>query len=283
MGAAATVRRADVHHAPLFGSDVAVSGDTAFVSAPWYPTDERQAHGAVFVYGRESGSGEWTHQQTLVLDVGNSNGNTVDVDGTTGITTGDGTYVWVFERSGGTWERVEILTGDTTDEYAASVGALSGDTIVSGSSTELEAYVYERSDAGWKWIETFTPDGELGLQSLFGYAVDVDGDRLAVGDPTRTDDPGVVYVYERSDAGWERATKLTVDGSDGIGWSLALRGDRLLVGADEEPYVFDRSSGAWTRTRTIDYGGALAPGGTRAAIGERVADDETGAVYVVDL
>lgn len=270
--------------APLFGSDVAVDGDTAFVSSPWYILGF-QSHGAVFVYERESEGGEWTRRRRLDLGE-NTGGQSVDLDGSTGVATGDGGTAYVFERRDGGWERAETVSIGS-GEYDPAAAAVSEGAVVLGSYLEREAYAFERTDAGeWESVARFTPDEGLGSDSLFGIEVDIDGDRIVVGDPTKYEEPGAVYVYERSEAGWERTATLTVEDSSGVGGTLLLQGDRLLVGVsgtDAGTYLYREDGGTWTRERTFDRGGPSAFDGNRIAYGESTEDDGRGAVYVVEF
>ncbi|ESP88492.1 FG-GAP repeat protein [Candidatus Halobonum tyrrellensis] len=269
---------------PRFGGGVAVDGDTAFVSAPGYPTAPVSAYGAVFVYERESGDG-WARRHRFDLGP-NLGGGAVVVDGATGIATDSGGTVYVFERRGGGWERTEGFAAGS-DEYAAVAADLSGGTVVVGSYTDREAYVLERSAAGeWEAVARFTPDAGLDHLSLFAISVAVDGDRIVVADPTKpADDDGVVYVYERSASGWEPTTRRPLAEVGGTGWSLELRGDRLVVGGSEATLLYELRDGTWTHERAVDHVGSVAFDGSRLAVGVAEYDrgDETGEVYVVDL
>ena len=70
--------------------------------------------------------------------------------------------------------------------------------------------------------------------------------------------PGSIYVFERTDDGWEFAYIITgddVDIGDGFGAALAVDGDRLLVGSPGRDdgrgaaYLFERGAdGEWTQT-----------------------------------
>jgi uncharacterized repeat protein (TIGR01451 family) len=121
-------------------------------------------------------------------------------------------------------------------------------------------------------------DGAQGDQ--FGFSLAIDGDSLAVGAPTADgpggEDAGAVYVFRKREATWVQEAKLTAgDGAPGaqLGFSVALRGDTLAVGAAKDGargslsgavYVFERAGTTWTqrakltgaRTRAFDVLGA---------------------------
>lgn len=124
--------------------------------------------------------------------------------------------------------------------------------------------MFEPASDEWTQTATLTPDdGDGG--DRFGNTVALDGDRALVGAP-RDEDPnggGSTYVFESSGSGWTQGAKLAAedgDSDDGFGGSLALDGDRVLVGAnrDEDPngpkagsvYVFGRDVSTPTETPT---------------------------------
>ncbi len=102
-----------------------------------------------------------------------------------------------------------------------------------------------------------------------GYALAADGDRVVVGAPNKSDafpQSGAAYVFERTPSGWVQTAKLTeeadADSSNGFGGSVALDGDRIVVGApgaDLSPsvvgvgvvYVFDRTPSGWARVARL--------------------------------
>jgi hypothetical protein len=173
---------------------------------------------------------------------------------------------------------------------------------------------------GQSWAETATvipSDGELG--DSFAYAVAVSGDTVVVGafgDLHAGVNSGSAYVYERDHGGsgaWGEATKLLPSDAaagDSFGQSVAIDGDRILVGAvnaagydpdSGAAYVFERDAGgpgAWgqvaklTSTNTIDsvtFGYSVALSGDTAVVGDVDAftypsgwPEETGAAFVFE-
>jgi hypothetical protein len=149
-------------------------------------------------------------------------------------------------------------------------------------------------------------DGE-GLDR-FGNAVAISGNTAIVGAPfddVSADDSGAAYVFVRSAAGWTLQAKLVpADGAarDYFGWSVALAGDRAVVGsvlhdaAESDAgaaYVFVRSGSAWTQeaklkppsgvTSGAAFGFTLALDAQTIAVGsvgDHGAADYTGSVYV---
>lgn len=148
----------------------------------------------------------------------------------------------------------------------------------------------------------------------FGYSVALDGDRIVVGahfDDTATGgtNAGSVYVFDRSSAGvWVQTGPIVAsDGAanDYFGQSVALDGDRMVVGAYNDDtagganagsvYVFDRSSaGSWVQTGPIvasdglggdSFGEHVALDGDRMVVGAPNDDPagvaDAGSVYVM--
>lgn len=97
----------------------------------------------------------------------------------------------------------------------------------------------------------------------FGSVVAISGDTAVVGAPYDTvngkSHQGSVYVFTRSGNSWSQQAQLFAsDGSAGdeFGWSVAVDGDTIVVGADADDvfantdqgsaYVFTRSGTVWT-------------------------------------
>jgi len=123
-----------------------------------------------------------------------------------------------------------------------------------------EAYV-KASNPGWR-------DG-------FGFSVAVSGDTMAVGAPREDSrasgvngdqsdnsrpDTGAVYVFTRSGATWTQQAYLKPSDPGAptakheFGWSVALDGDTLAVGAParEAVYVFERTAGSWSERSLLE-------------------------------
>lgn len=138
-------------------------------------------------------------------------------------------------------------------------------------------YVYTQSDADSSWTlrgsRVVPPviSGHSLNDALFGKAVVVEGDRLVVGAPdynASNGDTGAVFVYEFDDTldDWVYQNLLTPADSlaDDFGHSLALQGDRLLVGDPlDDPsgfpsnygsvsyFEYDFGTNAWNLTKEL--------------------------------
>ena len=167
---------------------------------------------------------------------------------------------YVYVRGAREWQQAAVLASDEVGRdtgFGAAV-AISGDTIVVGArsarhpvwgTTSGRVFVFQRPAGGWSGHPepaatlAFEPVGN-GERSTFGADVAVDGDLVAVGDPSglRDDgDPyhqrnGRVYTYRRPARGWSGETRALAtlepdDGRNAFGRSVALDGTTLVVGA----------------------------------------------------
>lgn len=92
----------------------------------------------------------------------------------------------------------------------------------------------------------------------FGASVAVDGDTLVVGVPDHATDAGllgagIVHIYVRNSGAWVRQANLsqpTVNAGDGFGTSVAISGDRVVVGAPGYDSGATDSGAAFVFTRT---------------------------------
>lgn len=191
--------------------------------------------------------------------------------------------------------------------------AVDGDYALVGAhlaSTAGAVYAYRRTGSTWPNFQTFTSSSATGGGEAFGVSIAMDERVAAIGgfcdDYTTFDGSGVVYVYERLGDDWEETARLSpLEDGPGryFGYSVALEGDRLVVGANaylnpEEPsaaFVFDRVNGVWEQTQRLQpddgtagdrFGTAVAVAGDRILVGAPdalVGGVPTGAVYVFDL
>jgi hypothetical protein len=153
---------------------------------------------------------------------------------------------YVFEYDEGKWDPVARLTpnGSTIPSLFGWSVAISGDTVVVGAPLDLffvgAAYVFKRD--GDKWNEVPETILESGLEPfpppfykppLFGWSLAFDGSTLLVGTP------GVnsTYFYSREGGEWPKEEDILTaydaepDAEDRFGWSVAISGDRVVVGS----------------------------------------------------
>ncbi len=208
----------------------------------------------------------------------------VDISSATAVVATSG-VVNIFERDAGglgNWGVVRKLVPpaevDSPNLFGMSV-AIDGDWVVVGTPFAVDtfigstgrAYVYRRDAGGANaWGATATLAPSLVLQENFGRSVGIDGDIIAVGDPTVVTDAasGFLEIFERSGVTWTRAyTRIRTyvgPNSTGYGQAIDVSGDSVVVG---EPrigmsfgeigglvHVYTRSpgsSGTWTAGQAL--------------------------------
>jgi len=90
----------------------------------------------------------------------------------------------------------------------------------------------------------------------FGQALDVDGDRVFVGESQNIHTPGRVYIYEQDADTWTETTYLeATDGKvgDGFGSSVDAMDDHLVVGAPSAnaAYLYREWGDGWTEAARL--------------------------------
>ena len=255
----------DAEAEDYFGYSVAVSGDTAVVSADWEDAGGADA-GAAYVFQRdEGGRDNWGEVKKLTASDAEAEdhfGFSVAVSGDAAVVgailedslgpNGGAAYVFQRDQGGaGNWGEVKKLTASdaqTEDEFGASV-AVSGDTALVATNLEDAggfragaAYVFQRDQGGagnWGEVKKLVAsDAQTGAD--FGGSASVSGDTAVIGafsEEIGGDRAGAAYVFQRdqgSQDNWGEVKKLTAsDARDGdyFGGSVAVSGDTAVVGA----------------------------------------------------
>ena len=192
--------------------------------------------------------------------------------------------VYLFEKpKAGLWQStsdaVELTAPDAenTSSFGWSV-VISGDTLVVGMPQQAgagAAYLYTRPPGGWAAvtdpIKLTPPDGSNG--DMFGASVAIDGDTVVVGAAGYGEIPlrGAAYVFTKPVEGWSSTTdadKLVPpvrDSGDWFGWSVAVSGHVVVVGAAKnEAYLFTKPLGGWGTGPMEPISFAVAPTGDGA-------------------
>ena len=284
----ATLLATDGALADKFGYSVAISENTIVVGA--YNDDSPLSNGgSAYVFVRNGTT--WTQQQKLTAGDGKADdefGVSVAVGGPTLFvgahfadlpSNNDAGAVYRFTQSGTVWSEVQklvpvggVIQGDHFGESLATSGSL---VAVGAPGTDVpetgagSVYVFAESGGSYlieQKISIF--DGTNG--DNFGGAVALEGNTLVGG--AREDTPivlqpgfGAAYVFEYNGAIWAQQQKLTAsDGAqfDRFGWSVAISGDVLAVGAREDDTAVGLDAGSvdlFTRSGTIwtDQGKAV--------------------------
>src|SRR5262249_14357330 len=153
----------------------------------------------------------------------------------------EATYPLTIDPTFTLQQKLTAADGESIDRFGSAV-AIYGDTVAVGAeeddigatADQGSVYIFTRSGATWTLQQKLTAfDGVV--DDMFGQAVAIYGDTLAVGAPTRGGfRAGSVYVYTRSGATWTLQQKIAAfDGAaDNIfGCAVALSDFTLVAGA----------------------------------------------------
>jgi uncharacterized repeat protein (TIGR01451 family) len=264
-GEVAKLTASDAADYDQFGFAVDISGDVIVVGA-YYDSDAGNASGSAYVFQRlQGGTDAWGQVAKLTASNAGANdffGWSVGVSGDVIVVSAwsedsegsNAGAAYVFQRmqgGGDAWNEVVKLTASDAaedDQFGYSV-SVSGDVIVVGARWEDEggesagaAYVFQRMQGGLDaWGQTAKLlASDPGANDFFGHSVAVSGDVIVVGAWAESEggsDAGAAYVFQRPQGGtdnWGQAAKLTTsDAADGdrFGWSTAVSGDVIVIGA----------------------------------------------------
>jgi hypothetical protein len=267
----------------LFGSSVAINGDTIIVGASNDDVGGNSGQGSAYVFTRNGTT--WMQQQQLTAAdgaAGDSFGCSVTISGDTIIVGARNHDVggnslqgsaYVFVQSGASWTQQQQLIasdGAAFDNFGISV-AISGDTIivgafqddVGGNTDQGSAYIFV---CNWTEQPQLTASDGAAPDN-FGVSVALSNDTAVIGAMRSTvsaSQQGSAYVFVRIGSSWSFQAKLIASdaaASDLFGNTVAISGDTVVVGADLDDvgangnqgsaYVFVRSGVIWTQQQQL--------------------------------
>ncbi|WP_417386428.1 Calx-beta domain-containing protein [Gimesia sp.] len=264
-----------------FGWSVAISGDTAVVSAP-LGDGIAEDMGSVYVYTRSNGS--WTLQQELnVNDTIDSHffGDVVVIEGDTIVVGARATEnytgsAYVFQRTDGVWTKTAKLVADDPAESANFGNAIDieNSTIVIGARFDSETQyrsgaVYIFSEQAGSWTQTLklkdTSPSNLGS---FGSSVSLAGELLLVGATSSTNQlasagKAILYRHDLESGAWNpiqtlRASDATQNAF--FGADVKIKEGQILINSGADPtgpsnngalYLFKRENQTWVEQQKI--------------------------------
>ena len=220
-----------------FGFAVGMDMDTLVVGAPLADNPGIDT-GAAYVF-TASGT-TWTQQVKLHPSwalAGDNFGHSVGISGQV-VVVGAPLHqargprsgaIFIFERSGTVWTEVAQINasdGQADAEFGKSV-AISGSTIIVGTSAADKLYVVNKNGATWSEDAILTGSDTIPGDE-FGFSVAIDGDSAIVGAPDRDDlgtDSGACYVLRAQRHDLERDGQADPDQQQGGRTVRILRGD----------------------------------------------------------
>jgi hypothetical protein len=278
----------DAENGDSFGRSVGINGNTIVVGAYGDNIGSNDGQGSIYIYERTNGQWEYVEEMWAPDgDAGDNFGYSVAISGDrivagayhddVGQHTDQGS-AYVYVRNGDDWDfeyQLDSWNDDDAIYFGVSV-AICVDTIVVGAyfdgfgpnDNHGTAQVFVRDGSEWD-VETILTADDVRLQDHFGISVAISGDTIVVGNgpepvnavPSRCS----VYVFKRTSPEiWPQQQKLQNDDGevgDGFGYSVAISGDTIVVGAffhdvgandlQGSAFVFTRSGEQWTRQQEL--------------------------------
>lgn len=307
------------------GTQVDIDGDRAMIAASSETTASGTYAGLVYLFQRAGA--DWVLERTVEsLDprANESFGYRAALDGENlavlarnDIDPEPGGSIQMFRHTGFTWMFDTKLRSGGDIGWANSL-ALEGTTLALGlpgkpniSGVNTGAFmVATYSFNQWGQFTTVYPsDGVQG--DSFGWSIGLDGNRIAVGAPGRSQGTmlycGSVFVYQGSLNFWNKQAELFASdaaANDRLGLDVSMDGGRIIAGAQEqkrEPvlvngaaYIFSQTGGVWSQETKITgpppvgfhvYMGSsvvIGNNGSRVAIGNMIGKVNGGQVAIYE-
>ena len=322
-----------------FGNSVAISGDTVVVGA--------QGGEFAMIFERNPTTGLFDQRAKLTASDADSDdyfGSSVAISGDTVVVGARGddhdtaypyikdigsAYVFVKPTNGWTNKTQDAKLKASDPEAYDNFGnyvSISGNTIAIAAYAEDSSvfsggsvYVFQQNESLGRWINS-TETAKLTASDAtegdyFGISVAISGDTIAVGahyGPNYSG-RGMAYIFEKPYMGWADNTenaKLTASDAandDSFGWSVAISGDSVVVGAywDDDggsnsgsAYIFDKPDPDGWANATEDakltasdategdfFGNSVAISGDTVVVGAERNDDggsTSGSAYLFE-
>lgn len=211
-----------------------------------------------------------------------------------------------------------LVVVGATGEKSSAVG-VDGNQSDNGAPFSGAAYIFERIGGTWSQ-QAYLKASNTGAGDLFGSSVAISGDLVVITAPgersnaTGVDgnesdnsarNSGAAYVFERLGGVWSQQAYLKASNAsagDGFGWSAAVSGNLVVVGASFESssaigvdgnesdnsagasgaaYVFERTNGLWSQQAYLKasntdqgdrFGSAVAISGELLVVGAASED-----------
>jgi len=249
----------------LFGTSVAISGDTLVVGAHENSNPGPEGPGMAYIFERNLGGADnWGERTKITASDGLGDdtfgrsvaivGDTVFVSAQDDHVSASSGSVYIFERNLGganNWGEVKkilALDGVGSDGFGFRM-VVSGDTLIVGASNgdgnednSGSAYIFQQNQGGannWGKVKKIIASDGVAFYG-FGDSVSISGDIVIIGSADDDDigfNFGSSYIFSRNQGGadnWGQVKKITASDpatNDRFGFSVSISGDTVLVGA----------------------------------------------------
>jgi len=178
-----------------FGCSIDISGDYAIVGAR---LDNEKGNHAGAAYILKKNDEKWQIHQKITSKDGKQNyqfGDKIAISGN---------YAIIGEQA--------------NNDLASNAGA---------------AYIYKNVSGSWNLIKKINAD-DYNQSYYFGCSVDIDGDYAIVGAYHDKSNSGSAYIFKNNGDKWTQTKKITAstrESSSRFGYSVAISGDKVVIGA----------------------------------------------------
>lgn len=182
----------------------------------------------------------------------------------------DAGSVVMLRKVGGTWTENQTITASdgAAGDFFGSTIAMDGGRLAVTSSISQKIYTYEYNGASY--VPLATPIVSPGGSTIgFGSSVALSGNVMVAGVRAYNGWRGGVYVFRWDGAAWVQEALLAAPDAalnDQFGISVAIDGDRIIVGAQDHnhaaapggaAYIFDYDAGIWSCTQEVNVVGTV--------------------------
>ena len=291
-----------------YGCAVSISGDYAIVGSR-YGDGNAVDSGAAYVYFRNGTN--WIQQAKLTADdvfSGACFGISACIDGDKAIVGAfcnvGGGSAYIFRRDGTRWSQEKKLIGMEEipgDAFGRSVCIIGDKSIVGADGYDKGGAAFMFKWDGNDWVqEQMLTAPDSAAYDCFGGSVSMSGDKIVVGsywDDDKGLDSGSAYIFKWDGTKWGLEQKLTAadgDVKDIFGYSVSIKGDYIIIGANSDDdkgldsgsaYIFRWDGTSWVQQQKLTasdgdaeswFGRSVFISGDRAIVGA-VLDDGKGA------
>ncbi|QDU11901.1 Calx-beta domain-containing protein [Gimesia aquarii] len=334
-----------------YGRRIVIGEKYMLIAAPG--TETGSANGVVYLYAKDDGNtlfdstdDNWIYETTFTApdpELTTGFGHSIDIDGNTLLIAAQMksgfSEVYSYEMTGDDWSTFSpqitpllSRTGTFISWYpdgalnAEDFVAIENDTILvsdpfstTDPSEAGQVYVFTRNGNDWSTsspTRSVLKASDTTMKNNFGYAIDIDGDKIIVGAYRDESYRGAAYLYLKGEDGWENAVEIKLTGYDSrdddlFGTSVAIDGNTIVISAIRDSdsgffsgsiYIFDGSKG-WDNPKeykvipakiynhdkyirvasnTQDFGGSVDIDGTTIVVGASSTSPESNSVYIYD-
>ncbi len=244
----------------FFGSALAIDGDTVVIGATGFFEFSSSDSGAAYIFTRNDNT--WTQTQRLSTNDSGFTlfGFSVAIDSDTAIvgalftptTENVRQASYVYERTEGTWNEVQVVASDQTvlGDFPSQLMAIDGDTLVVGSPNTVgldDTDVNERFGNGGGGIgaadvfELDLPQPQIPLCGLEAVTVDLatgdtptDGDDVILG----TDGDDIINAGAGNDIICSQGGNNTINGGAGADLIFGADGDDVIDAGQGRDVIF---------------------------------------------